>query len=177
MIAERIKFDPLPLTREQTLTALFAAEADVEDFVARLGALDIATHAVTVIGVALGEPPRRLNPAANAKPPNLTRYTKKGGVIGILVASVVGATLYSTNFLHLSLLEALLIHTLALVILGGVIGAAVGAILASVQAQDTATTLPPQSTEGFLVTVRMPAHVVPQGEASARAAGAKKVIS
>ncbi len=175
MIAERIKFDPLPLTREQTLTALFAEEAQVEEFIARLGALGIATQAVTVIGVALGEPPKRLN--LTAKPPNLSRYTKKGGIIGILVALLLGAILYGTNFLHLSLLEALLIHTLALVILGSVIGAAIGAILASVQAQDTVTTLPPQNTEGFLVTSKMSVLLVPQGEALARAAGAKKVIS
>lgn len=175
MIAERIKFDPIPQMREQTLTAFFAQETEVEDFIARLSALGIAAHATTVIGVALGEPPKRLTIAP--KPPHLTRYTKKGGTIGVLTALLLGTILYSTNFLHLSLLEALLVHTLALVILGGVIGAAIGAILASVQAQDGMKTLPPQNPEGFLVTSKMPVHLVPQGETLARAAGAKKVIS
>jgi hypothetical protein len=174
MIAERIKFDSIPQMREQTLTAFFAQEMEADDFIARLSALGIAARAITVIGVALGEPPQRLTVAT--KPPHLTLYTKKGGIIGILVALLLGVALYSVDFLRLSLLEALLVHTLALVILGGVIGAAVGAILASVQVQDTTTTLPPPSTEGFLVTVKMPVHVVPQGEALARAAGAKKVI-
>ena len=175
MIAERIKFDPIPQMREQTLTAFFAREMEVEDFIARLSTLGIAAHAITVIGVALGEPPKRLTIAA--KPPQLTHYTKKGGIIGILAALLLGVTLYSIDFLHLSLLEALFVHTLALVILGGVIGAAIGAIIASVKVQDGMKTLPPQNPEGFLVTSKMPVHLVPQGEAFARAAGAKKIIS
>ena len=177
MVAERIQFSPLPQTRYQTLTALFAHEAEADGFVARLTSLSIEPRAVTIIGVALGEPPKRMTGPLNAGPLNSSRYTTKGILLGGLVALILGLILYGTNFLRLSFLEALFIHTLALVILGGVIGGAIGAILASVQAQNIVTTLPPQNTEGFLVTVKMPPHLIPQGEALARELGAKKVIA
>lgn len=177
MVAERIQFSPLPQTRYQTLTALFAQEAEAEAFVARLASFNIEPRAVTIIGVALGEPPKRMNGLLNTRPLNSSSYTTTGILLGSLVALLLGLILYSTNFLRLSFLEALFIHTLSLIILGGVIGGAIGAILASVQAQNIVTTLPPQNTEGFLVTIKMPPHVVPQGEALARELGAKKVIS
>jgi uncharacterized integral membrane protein len=177
MVAERIQFSPLPHSRYQTLTVLFAQEAEVEDFVARLASFSIESHAVTIIGVALGEPPKRMTGPLSTEPLKTSRYTTKGILLGGLVALVLGLILYGTNFLRLSFLEALFIHTLALVILGGVIGGAIGAILASVQAQNIVTTLPPQNTEGFLVTIKMPPHLIPQGEALARELGAKKVIS
>ncbi len=177
MVAERIQFSPLPQTRYQTLTALFAHEAEAEEFVARLARLNIELRAVTIIGVALGEPPKRMNGPLHTGPLNSSRSTTKGIMFGCLVALLLGLLLYGTNFLRLSFLEALFIHTLALVILGGVIGGAIGAILASVQAQNIVTTLPPENTEGFLVTIKMPPQVIPQGQALARELGAKKVIS
>ncbi|MBL8208745.1 MAG: hypothetical protein JNM09_31225 [Blastocatellia bacterium] len=177
MIAERIKFDPLLQPRFQTLTVLFANEAEANEFVARIGVFDVAPHAVTMIGVALGFPPKRLPSSAHVKPPHLARYTQKGIVLGTLVALFIGSILYSLNFLQLSWLEAILVYTIALLILGGVIGGAIGAVLASLQTQNDAITLPPQNTEGFLVTIKIPSHLRPQGESLARELGAKKVIS
>ena len=177
MVAERINFSPLPQTRYQTLTALFAHEAEAEEFVTRLPSFNIEPRAVTIIGVALGEPLKRMNGPLNTGPLDSARYMTKGILLGSLVALLLGLILYSTNFLRLSFLEALFIHTLALIILGGVIGGAIGAILASVQAQNIVTTLPPQNTEGFLVTIKMPPHLISQGEALARELGAKKVIA
>ncbi len=177
MVAERIQFSPLPQARYQALTALFAHEAEAEGFVACLTSLNLEPRAVTIIGIALGAPPKRMNGPRNTGPLNSSRYTTKGILLGCLVALLLGLILYGTNFLRLSFLEALFIHTLALIILGGVIGGALGAILASVQAQNIVTTLPPQNTEGFLVTIKMPPHLIPQGEAIARELGAKKVIS
>ena len=177
MVAERFNFSPLPQARYQTLTALFVHEAEAEGFIAGLTSRKLEPSAVTIIGVALGEPPKRMSAASSQMSLNSSRYTTKGILVGGLIALVLGMILYGTNFLRLSFLEALLIHTLALVILGGVMGGAVGAILASVQAQNVATTLPPQNTEGFLVTIKMPSHYIPQGEALARELGAKKVIS
>lgn len=176
MVAERIQFSPLPQSRYQTLTALFAQEAEAEGFVARLASFQIEPRAVTIIGVALGELPKRRNGPLHTGL-NASRYTTKGIVLGCLVALLLGLILYSMNFLRLSFLEAMFIHTLALIILGGVIGGAIGAILASVQAQNIITTLPPQNTEGFLVTIKMPSHLISQGEALARELGAKKVIA
>ncbi len=177
MVAERINFNPLPQSRYQTLTALFAQEAEAEGFVARLASFQIEPRAVTIIGVALGELPKRRNGPLHTGPLNASRYTTKGIVLGCLIALLLGLILYSTNFLRLSFLEAMFIHTLALIILGGVIGGAIGAILASVQAQNIVTTLPPQNTEGFLVTIKMPSHLISQGETLARELGAKKVIA
>ena len=177
MVAERLNFSPLPQACYQTLMALFAHEAEAEGFVARLISLNLEPRAVTIIGVALGEPPKRMSVTRNIGSLNASRYTTKGILLGCLVALLLGLILYGTNFLRLSFLEALFIHTLALVILGGVIGGAIGAILASVQAQNIVTTLPPQNTEGFLVTIKMPPHLIPQAEALAHELGAKKVIS
>lgn len=177
MIAERIKFDPLLQSRHQTLTVLFDHEEKANAFVARLKVFEIDVRFVTIIGVALGEPPKRISLNPQAKPQNTGQYTVRGIISGCLIALAIGLILYATNFLQLSFLEALLIHTLALMILGGVIGGAIGAILASVQAQKIETTLPPQHPEGFLVTLKLPSHLLPQGETIAREAGAKKVIA
>lgn len=177
MIAERIKFDPLLQSRHQTLTALFDHEEEANAFVARLKVFEIDARFVTIISVALGEPPKRITLNPQIKSQRAGQYTVRGIVFGCLIALLIGLILYAANFLQLSFLEALLIHTLALMILGGVIGGAIGAIIASVQAQKIETTLPPQHTEGFLVTLKLPSHLLPQGETIARELGAKKVIA
>ncbi|HEX4946256.1 MAG TPA: hypothetical protein VFZ34_06325 [Blastocatellia bacterium] len=176
MVAERIQFGSLPQTRSQTLLALFAHEEKAEEFVARLNSLGFEPGTPTIIGVALGEPPKRLPLPPHLKAPHTTRFTLIGVAFGGFLALLLSLILYRIDFLHLSLLEAMLIHTFALMILGGVIGGAAGAIYASIQAQKMMTTLPPQSTDGALVTLRVAVHLVPQCEAIAREMGAQKVI-
>lgn len=175
MVAERIQFSLLPQPRMQTLMALFSHELEVETFVTRLKSLGVELETPTIIGVALGEPPKRL-PPPHLKAPASTHFTMVGMGVGSCLALLLSLILYWTNFLHLSLVEAMLIHTVALIILGGVIGGAMGAIYASTQAQKMMTTLPPQNTEGVLITLKIPSHLIPQGEALARELGAKKVI-
>jgi hypothetical protein len=177
MVAERIKFEPLPQPRYTTLTVLFAHEAEVDRFVSQLADRNLSPQAVTIIGVALGEPPKRLATMANANTAHLKRYTQRGIVGGIVVALVVGVTLYRLNLWQLSFLESLLVYALALLTLGVVLGGATGAVLASLQTHDEVITLPPQNLEGFLVTLKIPSHLLPQGEALAREVGAKKLIA
>jgi uncharacterized membrane protein YsdA (DUF1294 family) len=176
MVAERINLSDFSPARQQTLLALFAQEEAAETFVARLRELEIEPRDVTLIGVALGEPPKRLTALPYTKAPNTSRYTTIGILGGGFIALLIGLTLYVADFLHLSFLEAMLIHTLALILLGGVIGGAVGAILASVEARHTVTTLPPQTTDGFLVVVKTPSYLAVQCETLARELGAKKVM-
>lgn len=98
-------------------------------------------------------------------------------MLGSFMALLLGMVLYAANFLQLSFLEALLVHTLALVILGGVIGGAIGAILASLQAQKTIASVSSQSTDGFIVIVKASPHLTVQCEVIARELGARKVLS
>ncbi len=177
MVAERIQLSHLPQASSQTLMAVFAQEAEAEVWVTRLAELEIEMAQVSVIRVALGDVPTR--PHFPLPPVSLisSRASTIGILLGCLIALLIGLILYATDFLQLSLVEALLVHTLALVILGGVMGGAVGAIWASAQAQKKAATLLPQSTDGFLVIIKTPPHLTAQCEALARELGARKFFS
>lgn len=178
MIAERIQYNSLsPVPRYQTLTALFANEMAAEELVTRLTLYNLEPHTATIIGVALEKPVQGLDVSRLGYASNPTRQTTRGIFIGCLIGMLMGLLLYGADFLHLSFLEAMLIHTLALVVLGGVIGGAVGTILTSLRTQKLATPPPSQQTDGFLVTIKLPSHLYPQGEAIARELGAKKIIA
>lgn len=177
MVAERIQLSQLPQARYQTLMAVFAQETEAEELVRRVAELDIKFDQISVIRVALGDAPTRTHIPIQPIALLSSRYSTRGILIGCLIALFIGLSLYAANFLHLSFLEALLVHTLALVILGGVIGGAAGAIWASVQAQKKAATLLPQSTDGFIVIIKTPLHLITQCEALARELGAKKFFS
>ena len=178
MIAERIQYNSLsPTPRYQTLTALFADEAAAEELVNRLAFYNLEPHTATIIGVALGEPIQRLDTSRLNYSANATCHTTTGIFIGCVVGLLIGLILYGADFLHLSFLEAMLIHTLALIVLGGVIGGAAGTILASLRSQQYTVPLPPQHAEGFLVTIKIPSPFIPQGEAIARELGARKIIA
>lgn len=177
MVAERIQLSQLPHARQQTLLALFAEESAAESLVARLAECEVDMTQVSVLRIALGHLPVRIPPTA---PPVVTlssRYATIGICLGCFVAFLLGLLLYATNFLQLSFLEALLVHTLALMILGGVIGGAIGAIWASVQAQKQAALLLPQSTDGFIVVMKVEPHLLARCEALARELGAHKFLS
>ena len=177
MVAERIQLSHLPQARQQTLMAVFAEEQAAEGFVARLAGLDIEPDQISLIRVALGEVPTRIHLPAQPLALASSRASTIGIMVGGLLALLLGLLLYATNFLQLSLLEAFLVHTLALMILGGVIGGAAGAIWASVQAQKQAAMLLPQSTDGFIVIIKSPFHLIAQCEALSHELGAKKFLS
>lgn len=177
MVAERIQLSNLPQSQHQTLMAVFAQEAEADRMVERLAGLNIEMEQVGVIRVALGTVPPSVTSPASPVPLVSSRYSTIGIILGCLIALLLGLILYATNFLQLSFLEAFLVHTLALVILGGVIGGAAGAIWASVVAQKKAITLLPQSPEGFIVVVKTPLHLLAQCESLARELGAKRFLS
>lgn len=174
MVAERIQLSQV--ARQPTLLAVFLEESAAESLVARLAELEVEQSRLSVLRVALGNLPTPIHAAA--PPPLLSsRYATIGILLGCCFALLIGLSLYATNFLQLSLLEALLVHTLALVILGGVLGGAIGAIWASVQAQKQAALLLPQSTDGFIVVMKVAPHLTAQCEALARELGARKFLS
>lgn len=177
MVAERLQLSHLPQMSSQTLMAVFAQESEAEALVTRLTELEIKPDQVSVIRVALGDVPTRLHFPLPPVSLLSSRASTLGILLGCLLALLIGLILYATDFLQLSLVEALLVHTLALVILGGVIGGAVGAIWASAQAQKKAAILLPQSTDGFLVIIKTPLHLVAQCEVLARELGARKFLS
>jgi hypothetical protein len=180
MVAERIQLSNLPQARHQSLMAVFVHEAEAEGLVARMAELGIEPREVSIIRVALGEAPKRhIIPAPSASSISAisTRYSTRGIILGGFLALLLGVGLYAANFLQLSFLEALLVHTLALVILGGVIGGAVGAILASIQAQKASIALPSRDIDSFIVVIKAPPHLIAQAESQARELGARKVFS
>jgi hypothetical protein len=175
MVAERIQLSQV--ARQPTLLAVFLEESAAENLVARLAELEVEPAGVSVLRVALGNLPTRIHPVASPPAGLSSRYATIGILLGCFFALLIGLSLYATNFLQLSLLEALLVHTLALVILGGVLGGAIGAIWASVQAQKQAALLLPQSTDGFIVVMKVAPHLTAQCEALARELGARKFLS
>jgi uncharacterized integral membrane protein len=175
MVAERIQLNNLPQARHHMLMALFEQESAAEGLVTRLTALGLESGNLSFLRVALGEvPTQRSLPVASA---SSAHYSFLGVICGSFIALLLGMVLYAANFLQLSFLEAMLVHTLALVILGGVLGGAVGAILASIQAQRTMTVLPSQSADSFIILIKSPPHLTAQCEAIAHELGARKVLS
>lgn len=177
MVAERIQFSPVSQPRQQTVLVMFAEESAAERWVARLAELNIEAEQMSVLRVALGTVPTRIPPTTPSTALLSSQYVTVGILAGCGIAFLLGLLLYATNFLQLSLLEALLVHTLALMILGGVLGGAAGAIYASAQAQKQAALLLPQSTDGFIVVMKVAPHCTAQCEALAREFGARKVLA
>lgn len=163
------------------LVALYEQEPRASELLERLSAIGVDTSEATTVRVEIDDRMR----AAKFSPLNTTlsplvRGAVTGALLGGTAALVGGSALYSAGWWRLTAVAGLFNHALVCVLIGALIGATTGALLAAVRQQQIARArlakLPVPKSEGFLVAVKMPPPLAERAEEIARGLGAKEIL-
>lgn len=176
MAAEPLDLVESSLAGSGPYCAGFSRQAAAEQFMTRLVELGISASAMTMLEIAVREPEFRafveegddLSGVSNAP-------VTVGAIVGCVLAAVAGYWLNRSTFLSLSILETLVVYFLALMMLGTVLGAAVGAIWASYSKSRYPRVVTRLMADCYLVTTRIGPEKLKEVEFLARSMGAKRI--
>lgn len=164
------------------LVALYEHEARADELLDRLNAIGIDTSEATTVRVEIDDHLRATKyPPQNSRMLSpITRSAVTGALFGGAISLMMGIVVYGLGLISLRIVQGLFNHAILFVVIGGTIGAVIGAALVSAK-QRKREKEPVQKvrqlrSEGFLVAVKMPPALAEQAEEIARGLGAKEIL-
>jgi hypothetical protein len=164
--------------RRLSLVALFDSEAEATELLDRLTALQIETGDATIVRVDNSPPGAVDTPARELLSPE-KRSLVTGAIAGGAIVLFAGLTLYETGIFSLPMIGGAAAHAFAFVLIGAVPGAIIGLALGKTVIRKNKgnrrhKTI--ESSDGFLVVVKVPYHLAETAETISRRLGAREVL-
>jgi hypothetical protein len=164
--------------RRLSLVALFDSEDDANELLDRLTALQIEMGDAAIVRVDNSPPGAVEMPARELLSPE-KRSLVAGAIAGGAIVLFAGLTLYETGVFSLPVIGGAAAHAFAFVFIGAVLGAIIGlawgrTIIRKSQGNRREKTI--ESTDGFLVVVKVPYHLAETAETISRRLGAREVL-
>src|SRR5262245_26507852 len=144
------------------LVALYEIEERAEELLDRLNAIGVDTSEATTLRVEIDDRQQgaKFIPLSGGSTlPLAARDAISGALAGAALSLFGGLTLYSSGLLNISYIAGLFNHAIVCVVIGGLIGASVGAILGSAKKHKMdrvpGAKMRRLKSDGFLVAVKM----------------------